>query len=241
MKYLAIALAAAFGPPILAGDAPAARPETIVFVANGSGDQDYVSDAIASLWHKDHLPLCVRRVAWSRTGLGTLDLHDKAGQESAAQALAASILEERSANPAAPICLVGHSAGAHVVLSAAARLPEGTVERIVLLAPAVSRRYDLRPALRASRRGVDSFYSKTDCTLLAIEAVCLTADGRKALTAGRVGFEPTYPTDPLYQKLRQYPYAPCMKEYGHGGGHYGWTRQPFLRVFVVPLLTGEVH
>jgi pimeloyl-ACP methyl ester carboxylesterase len=214
-----------------------AIPSTVVFVANGSGDQDYVSDAMCSLVRNNHLPLCIRRVAWSRTGFGTLDLHDKAGQKLAAQRLAASVLLERSTSPQIPICLVGHSAGAHVVLAAAEQLPAGTLERIVLLAPAVSRHYDLRPALRATCKGIDSYYSKTDCILMVVETVCLTADGHKAITAGRVGFAPACFDDPLFRKLRQYPYAPCMKQLEHGGGHYGWTRPPFLLSFVVPLLT----
>jgi len=190
------------GPSIRAEDASSGKdalPTALVFVANGSGDQDYVSSALGSLTCGNHLPLDVRRVAWSRTGLGTLDLHDKAGQKLAAQRLAASVLAERFANPQTPICLVGHSAGAHVVLAAAELLPEGSVERIVLLAPAVSRHYDLRADLRATCQGIDSYYSKTDCTLLVVETVCLTADGHEALTAGRVGFVPACSDDPLYQ------------------------------------------
>ena len=212
-------------------------PTTLVFVANGSGDQDYVSDAMCSLSRNHHVPLCLRRVAWSRTGLGALDLHDKAGQKLAAQRLAACVLSEKSTNPRTPICLVGHSAGAHVVLLAAEQLPEGSIERIVLLAAAVSRQYDLRAALRATCKGIDSYHSKTDCTLLAMEAACLTADGRKALTAGRVGFAPACLSDPLYHNLRQHPYTYCMKQFEHNGGHYGWTRQPFLLSFIVTLLT----
>jgi pimeloyl-ACP methyl ester carboxylesterase len=211
---------------------------SLVFVANGSGDQHYVSDGLFQIANEKHLPLYVQSVDWSRTKICTLDLHDKPGQKQAAERLTAAILQARASHPQTPIHLVGHSAGAHVVLAASEGLPEGSIQRIVLLAAAVSRHYDLRPALHAACLGIDSYYSKTDCTLLAVDTVCLTADGHKALTAGRVGFAPPSPEDPLYAKLRQYPYSSYMKTVGHYGGHYGWTRQPFLLQFVVPLLTG---
>jgi pimeloyl-ACP methyl ester carboxylesterase len=234
---LAISLAVAFltGTPAPAR-AEGAPQKTLVFVADGSGDQTYLSDSLCGLVSQRCLPLCVERVAWSRTGVGALDLHDRAGQKAAAERLAGRVLAARACDPAARICLVGHSAGAHVVLAAAERLPCGSVQRIVLLGAAVSRRYDLRPALDASCEGLDSFYSKCDKTLLTLEAVCLTADGQKALTGGRVGFAPREQDDPRYCKLRQHPYESWMKDLGHNGGHYGWTRCPFLLNCVVPLL-----
>jgi pimeloyl-ACP methyl ester carboxylesterase len=216
--------------------ADSAPQRTLVFVADGSGDQTYLSGSLCCLVSERHLPLCVERVAWSRTGVGALDLHDRAGQKAAAERLAGRVAAARACDPAARICLVGHSAGAHVVLAAAERLPCGSVQRIVLLAAAVSRRYDLGPALGASCEGLDSFYSKCDKTLLTVEAVCLTADGQKSLTGGRVSFTPPDPKDLRYCKLREHPYETWMKDLGHNGGHYGWTKGPFLLRCVVPLL-----
>ena len=65
----------------------------------------------------------------------------------------------RQAYPGRKVYLVGHSAGCAVVLAAAERLPTDSVDRLILLAPSVCVTYDLRPALRTVRCGIDVFYS----------------------------------------------------------------------------------
>src|SRR5438874_3847 len=57
-------------------------------------------------------------------------------------------------------------AGAGLGLAAAAQLPAGTVERVVLLSAAVAPTYDLRPALTATRGEIVSFHSSLDRVLL---------------------------------------------------------------------------
>ena len=89
------------------------------------------------------------------------------------------------------------------------------------------------PALRASREGIDSFYSDKDwisCCLLLTG----TADGWGCSSAGRRGFEPGKCAE--YARLRQYPWNDSMGDAGHTGGHYGCTRLEFFRAYVVPLL-----
>jgi hypothetical protein len=122
-------------------------------------------------------------------------------------------------------------------------LPPDSVERMVLLAPAVSATYDLRPALASCRRGVDVFYSGRDWAALGIgTALVGTADRRWSAAAGRVGFRPVAdcPGDQaLFARLRQHPWHPCVTWAGNAGGHYGGYQPAFLRAYVLPLLRPE--
>jgi hypothetical protein len=117
------------------------------------------------------------------------------------------------------------------------------LERIILLAPSVCETYDLRPALRTARCGVDVFHSNEDRIILgAAMRIVGTADHQCRRAAGRYGFTPIIfcPADAaLYGKLRQHPWDPAVEWSGHRGGHYGNNEAAFLRAYVLPLLLGE--
>src|SRR5205807_5852483 len=124
------------------------------------------------------------------------------------QRLAELIVEHRQTHPETPIYLVAHSAGTGVVLTAAEWLPPDVVERIVLLAPAVSADHDLRAALAAARRGVDVFYSKADWWYLGMGVTVIgTSDRHWDPAAGRIGFRAEVRCQEdewLYAKLHQH-------------------------------------
>jgi pimeloyl-ACP methyl ester carboxylesterase len=152
--------------------------------------------------------------------------------------LARLLLDKRRNCPAQKLYIVCHSSGAAVVLAAADWLPPDSVDRIVLLAPFVSSGYDLCPALRCSREGIDCFYSRWD---LASRMTLLigTADRCWQFAAGCVGFTPEGDGDVakgLYRKLRQHPWDAEMRQVADYGGHFGCTRPGFFRRYVVPLL-----
>jgi pimeloyl-ACP methyl ester carboxylesterase len=212
-----------------------------VFVADGSGNLHGTYDGLAQVVADTGLPVCVVRVGWSHgTGRVLCDLHGRGNQRTKGQSLAAQVSNYRAAHPCSRICLVGHSAGAAIVLAAAEALPPRVVDRIVLLAPAVSPSYDLRPALICSCEGIDCFHSNRDTVSLLL-AVVGTADGSWACSAGRGGFR-TPPPDChdalLYQGLRQHAWSRETSESGYYGGHFGCTRCAFLRATVLPLLLG---
>ena len=123
-------------------------------------------------------------------------------------------------------------------------LPPGAVERIVLLAPSVAEDYDLRPALRCARQGLDSFSSSRDVVLLGVGVgVVGTADRRWESAAGRVGFRPLVcgPADgALYGKLREHHWDHSVAWAGDYGGHYGSNHAAFARAYLPPLLTRSV-
>jgi pimeloyl-ACP methyl ester carboxylesterase len=219
-------------------------PVGVAFVADGSGNLHGTFDSLTKAVADAKLPLCVERVDWSHGSCRIFtDLHGRSHHRAKGQCLAQQVLAYRQAHPGSRVFLVGHSAGAAVVLAAAEALPPGSVDRIILLAPAVSPSYDLRCALTCSCEGIDSFHSDRDCISFLLSAVG-TADGSWTCSAGRGGFRPVFncPEDAaLYQRLRQCPWQREFGEMGHHGGHFGWCGYEFVRTCILPLLTGAAH
>ena len=102
------------------------------------------------------------------------------------------------------------------------------MERAVLLAPALSPRYDLTAALRAVRREMVVFWSPLDVVILGAGTRLFgTIDRVRTVGAGLVGFAVPGPDEPdaerrrQYAKLRQVRWRPRMVGLGHLGGHFG--------------------
>ena len=155
--------------------------------------------------------------------------------------LAERIASYRQAHPTQAVYIVAHSAGSGVALTAATASPPGSLERVILFAPSVSADYDLRPALRGIRDGLDVFYSRRDVFALGLgmALVGVSDRGRGYPAAGRVGFRTWVETPEdaaLYDKLRQYPWQRWQARYGNRGFHSGAHRPRFVQTFVLPLL-----
>jgi pimeloyl-ACP methyl ester carboxylesterase len=214
----------------------------VVFVANGSGDFRTVSMNLSRVVAETATPLQVETLVWSH-GFGRYvsDHLDHANHLAQGRLLAAQVDAYRRAYPERRVYLIGHSAGCAVVLAAAEALPPDGVDRIVLLAPSVCVSYDLRPALRTARAGIDVFHSSEDTVILGLGMRLVgTAEGGCRTAAGQCGFTPVLacPADvTLYGKLRQHPWDPVVAWSGHDGGHYGSNQSTFLRAYVLPLLT----
>jgi pimeloyl-ACP methyl ester carboxylesterase len=215
---------------------------SLVIVVDGAGGFEAASRLLRQTAAEEKLPLDVRAFHWSHGYWRVLsDQMHAAHARREGHKLAELVMTCRQESPTQPIYLVGHSAGSAVVLIAVESLPPNAVQRIVLLAPAVSAKRDLRPALRCACQGVDVFTSTHDWAWLGLGTLLTgTADRRWTLaTAGRGGFQPPLTgaeDEVLYSKLRQYPWNPQLTWSGHNGGHYGAYQPGFLRVFVLPLL-----
>jgi hypothetical protein len=213
--------------------------EGVVFVADGSGDLRQVTDNLALATRETHASTSVQRVHWSH-GKGAVfpDLYDAENHQNQGKQLARQIMAQRDGNPRCRICLVGYSSGAAVALAATPYLPEGSLDRIVLLSPCVSSRHDLRPALRCSREGIDEFHSEWDVICLTL-FVTGTGEGAGQTVAGRSGFVPVGDTPEdrqLYSKLRPHPWNGAERQAGHDGSHFGCVNRDFLRTQVLPFL-----
>jgi hypothetical protein len=221
--------------------APAAGPAAgIIFVLNGSGGGFELTNGLLKAMSTTQDRFCVDTVIWSRFQCAPKDHDDHQGHFAGAQQLSSRILQLRGQQPHRKIYIAAFSSGNRVALEATKQLPPSSVDRIILLAPSVAFFYDLGPALRASRDGIDAFYSYEDPVLEAVVASRGTADGYLAPAAGRIGFwlpAKTAPNFPLYQqKLRQYPWQTGFIWTGHRGKHTDWNGYVFLANYVLPLL-----
>jgi pimeloyl-ACP methyl ester carboxylesterase len=214
----------------------------IIFTADGAGGFGTTTSALRQAIAEEGLPLCVEMVPWSHGyGRGLADQMDFGHAREEGACLAGQILARRQSCPGGAIFLVAHSAGSAVVLTAAEALPPDSIDGIVLLAPSVSADYDLRPALRSTRRGIDVFCSERDVFFLGFGvSVVGTADRHWSAAAGRVGFRPVIATPEdaaLYTRLRQHPWHPCVAWTGNPGGHYSCHSPGYLRAYVLPVFT----
>jgi pimeloyl-ACP methyl ester carboxylesterase len=216
----------------------------IVVVADGSGDYRTTSAALCQAVRDTGACLRIETFVWSHGYSRLLADHtDHCHHLDEGRRLAAAVAAVRQACPERAVYLVGHSSGCAVVLAAADALPAGSVERIVLLAPAVSANYDLRPALRSARQGIDVFTSRRDVGALGVgTGIIGTADRRWSAAAGRVGFTPivTCPGDEsLYAKLHDHPWDPVVAWSGNRGSHYGTLQEGFTRAYLLPLFVRQ--
>jgi hypothetical protein len=225
-----------YGP--LPGGEPAAEGG-LVLVADGVGGLDLCGTGLAYVAARERLPHQVRVMRWGH-GFGRWfrDLTDVANHEARAAAMAAEIADFRGRRRDAPVFLVGKSGGSGIVVRALEVLPEGSVERAVLIAPALSPGYDLSCALRAVRRETVVFWSPLDVVVLGLGTRLFgTVDRVPGAAAGLTGFRTPPTADPAaYAKLHQVRWRPAMGTTGYLGGHVGPDSPRFLRRYVLPLL-----
>jgi pimeloyl-ACP methyl ester carboxylesterase len=234
-----------FGPP----PAPPAQPDVeagggLVVIADGIGGLDLCANSLLRVAPEVGLPHSISVHRWGH-GLARwhADLTDIPHHRRMADELVDQVTSFRTRHPGVPVYLIGKSGGTGIVTWALERLPEKSVERAILLAPALSPGYDLSTSLRAINRDLVVFHSPFDLVLLGA-GTCLfkTIDRVRGVGAGLVGFRPppnsNQETLEIYRsKLKQVRWHPSMVRVGSLGGHLGVDTPSFLRAYVVPLLT----
>ena len=215
----------------------------VVFAVNGSGNLQFTSTALEQAVAEAGLPITVVTFEWSQ-GRVVADHTDWQHAQEQGCRLAGEIMSYHESHRGHAIYLVAHSAGSGVALTALAALPPETVNRVILFAPSVSTDYDLRPALRCPKDGIDVFYSHRDIFSLSFAVAFVgTSDGCQGCqAAGRFGFrvQAESPEDALlYAKLRQHPWDRCQARAGNPGFHSGARRAKFLHNCVLPLLNSS--
>lgn len=144
--------------------------------------------------------------------------------------------------PRRPVQLIGHSGGAGIaVLTAEIMSPGEELDRLILLAAAISPGYDLSRALSHTRRGIYNCYSEMDNLFLGPGTLLFgTIDRQHSESAGKSGFRmpPGLPTEQTrqYEKLHQIAWTPSLLRIGHDGGHFGWAERGFVRSWVASLV-----
>jgi pimeloyl-ACP methyl ester carboxylesterase len=226
--------------------AAAAEPATpsggVVFVAGGITGLDPLFLSAKMTLPKLGVPHEFREFDWTHGKMRPLrDLQDQRHFEARAGDLAELIRDQLHREPDRPVYLIGHSAGAGMVLLAAGMLPPESVERIILLSPAVSPQFDLRPALKATRGEIVSFNSAFDRVVLDLGTSLFgTVDRRYESAAGLDGFE--MPANlsaadrEMYGRLVQVPWRVEKLLELQGGLHNSSVMPIFLAKQVKPWL-----
>jgi pimeloyl-ACP methyl ester carboxylesterase len=226
---------------VVFGPVPQPPPEGaevgLVMMADGVGGLDLCGRSLSHMVARAGLPLRVQLFSWGH-GFGRwyADLTDVVQHRDRARRLADEIGIYRERNPQNPVYLVAKSGGCGLATWALERLPTNSVEKAVLLAPALSPRYNLAPALRAVRSEMVVFWSPYDVFVLGMGTLLFkTIDRVRTRAAGQQGFQLS--GDPaMLSKLHQVRWRPRMMRCGYFGGHVGPDNPIFLRDFVVPLL-----
>ena len=216
----------------------------LVLVADGVGGLDVCGTGLKYMVNVSGLPCEVKVFEWGH-GLGKWysDLTDDVNRDQKAVLLAKIVRQFRLDRPGKPVFLVGKSGGSGVVVKAMECMEPGSVENVVLLAPALSPGYDLTGALCAVRGEAVVFWSPMDVFILGAGTwIFGTIDRLRSVGAGLVSFIVPGPDEPnperirQYAKLRQIRWNLGMATTGYLGGHFGPDQPRFLRKYVVPLL-----
>jgi hypothetical protein len=223
-------------PPASRSD-PAPQPP-LLWVVDGAGDIHGCSTGLKHAAAMYGLAIEFAVINWGH-GYRTIvkDQIDFAHAKRQGVWLADEIARSRREQPGRRIVLLAHSAGPAVALPAAERLPPGTLDRIILLAPSISTGYDVRPALAASREGMDVFCSRRDIWALGfgIRLVKTTDNRKTGDAAGRYGFK----IGDCDGRLRQYFWSRDLAWTGHDGGHYGSYAPAHAKLFLFPKILGQ--
>jgi pimeloyl-ACP methyl ester carboxylesterase len=238
---IALTLAVSAAPVVEPQQVPPA-PCGVVFVVGGVGGVDPLGPSSHWALPKAGVPHELRDFDWTHgVGHPLRDLQDIRHVNAKADELADLVRAVKAADPDRPIYLMGHSGGTGICLAAAERLPTATVERIILLNAAVSPTLDLRPALRATRCEIVSFYSTLDTLVLGCGTWKFgTMDRVYTQSSGRTGF--VIPADlddegrALYARLVQIPCSVADVPYMTAGAHHSYVMPRFLGVRVAPWL-----
>lgn len=216
----------------------------VIFLVGGAGGIENLHGFARWAIRQAGIPHELRSFMWTH-GKGRVirDIQDTRHLLAKSEELRREVLSYMSSNPGKPVYLMGKSTGCLLVLQAAEKLPISSVEKIILLSPAVSPLYDLTESLRSVRSEMLCFYSKLDIVVLDWgTSIVGTADRYYTSSAGLKSFQMPDVSKPEfadYQKLRQIEWSPGKVWYGHFGGHLGNGMPLFLLFEVMPRLKLE--
>ena len=219
------------------------RDRGLVLILPGIESHSALTYNLAAGLDEGGVPYAIEVADWT-TGVFFLSFyHLWARQRSqrAAQLVADRLTAYQQAYPGRPIHLVGYSGGGALAPLVLERLPEDfRVTSAVLLANALSRHYNLAPALRKTERGIWNLYSPLDVFVSLGTLIGTTLDGRHGCSAGAYGFRPPANLSPddaaEYARLQQLCYGPRMAGSFNLGGHFGNMNRVFSAEWIAPLL-----
>ena len=149
-----------------------------------------------------------------------------------ARDLAVELARWRHAHPTSKLYLLGYSGGGGVAALVASGLaPEIAIDRLILVAPAISPDYPMAESvLPHVTKFVASFASKRDIQVGWGTRTFGTIDRRFTASAGAVGFRSTSP------KLLELHWSRDDLRYGHHGNHWSYLGRRWQAARLLPAL-----
>jgi pimeloyl-ACP methyl ester carboxylesterase len=216
---------------------PEAQSTVIVVPGIGGDGPDYaqVTHALRDAGDND----CLQVFEWGlHMPLFFITISDKGIHDRTEQRLLARVTAWRTEHPGSRIVLIGHSAGAGVVLGMLARMEpnQAPIGPVILLAPAVSPKYDLTSALRRVTV-MHVFFSQDDGFWQGFGPTVFGGyDGFHGNGAGRLGFVISTFNKDEQSKLVQHPFDPRWNKLGNHGGHFDSLSPDFVQQVLKPLI-----
>jgi pimeloyl-ACP methyl ester carboxylesterase len=223
--------------------AASAQTHTYVLHLNGIGGKMAIDQMLVQGLSQGGVDADYRIYDWTENEAGMLALTDVKLHERESAKVATIIGDYRQAHPDDRIILTTHSAGAGIAAWALEQLPPGvSIDTWVMLAPALSPKFDLSKALAHVKGKAYAFTSMNDVIVLGAGTRLMgTVDRVKTDAAGRVGFtEPASADDAQYQKLIGVPYDSAWMRFDNFGEHIGPMMRPFAKHVLAPTLLDGV-
>jgi len=172
-------------------------------------------------------------------GIPLLSLHNLRAYEQnlrTARTLAGELATYRREHPQAAIHLVGYSGGGGMAVFVAAALPDDvTINRLILVAPAISPDFPLETQVFPHVRDyVVNFASSRDAQIGWGTRNFGTMDRKNTTSAGYGGFEFVHP------KLVQIHWTEAMIRDGHYGNHLSYLALRWQRKYLLPLFDPQM-
>lgn len=168
-------------------------------------------------------------------GVPFLTIHNLRAHErnvATARGIAAEIAAWRRAHPSAPLYLVGYSGGGGMATLVVAALPDGvSIDRLVLVAPAISPNYPLAAdVLPHVREFIVNYWSERDLQVGWGTRTFGTIDRKLTDSAGAIGFTAHD------ARLLEYRWSEADEPYGHFGNHLAYLSQRWQAAKLLPAL-----
>jgi pimeloyl-ACP methyl ester carboxylesterase len=168
-------------------------------------------------------------------GVPFLTIHNLRAHErnvATARGIAAEIAAWRRQHPREPFYLVGYSGGGGMATLVTAALPDDVaIERLVLVAPAISPDYPLgADVLPHVGEFVVNYWSERDLQVGWGTRTFGTIDRKQTDSAGAIGFAARDP------RLLEYRWSEADERYGHFGNHLSYLGQRWQAAKLLPAL-----
>jgi pimeloyl-ACP methyl ester carboxylesterase len=217
----------------------------LILILPGIEGCSSINDSIARGLVAAHLPHAIQVIDWRKfSPWNPLQLAMERYNHQQALQIVNVITEYRERYPGRPVHLIGHSAGAGMVLFVLKQASSPNfVDSAVLLAAAVSRDFKVGDLLDRTAYGIWNFHSALDLLTVGLGTMLVgTMDRQHTVSAGALGFRPTktssQQTDGVRQHsgdLHQIAFQLGMVKSWNFGGHFGATNAVFVKRFVAPI------